>query len=598
MRTSQKIVGGFVLMLLVSGAAMLLNIISQFGFKGDISTLMTAADMREASAEIYAHFEQADLSLQLYQQTADTRFSTNAQRNLQELEEHIEEALAHSNLDVKSRAVLQNLRELETKYMADAHTLNQKIAQQTQLVTQKLNAPAAEINTQLAQLMDRSTLSGKTDIALAVATVRANFLYANIEAQKYLNTLNQADALAFIQAMASFNESADILDAYLENPASVETFATIRQLAGEYAAAFTGIKDLSQEIHTIQQRIMQTVGPEMESQTAAFSKEAAGKEQQARSNLLGGLSKGIAFGIGSIVVSLAIALAAAVYGMKTMNSLGRNLSVQFQQMLDALSRMGTECGKLAENMVNVAANIEQTSRQSSEISSQSGTMTTNISEVSSAIEEMDGSIQEIGHTTATSQQLMAKTSTNARTTFQVVEHLSDSSTKIGEVVNIINALAEQTNLLALNASIEAARAGDAGRGFAVVAEEVKKLAAETAEATGHINEQVENIQTVSTQAVASIQSILTDIENVAANVNLINASVSEQQRASSNISQNMQQASGFIHGVGAGIQDIAGAAEASGQLSNATMVSSRQMADEVQQLVASADSFLQALRKL
>ena len=44
-----------------------------------------------------------------------------------------------------------------------------------------------------------------------------------------------------------------------------------------------------------------------------------------------------------------------------------------------------------------------------------------------------------------------------------------------------------------NASIEAARAGEAGRGFAVVASEISSLAAQTNNATGDINQLIENI---------------------------------------------------------------------------------------------------------
>ncbi|HIF10607.1 MAG TPA: hypothetical protein EYQ81_12760 [Sneathiellales bacterium] len=64
----------------------------------------------------------------------------------------------------------------------------------------------------------------------------------------------------------------------------------------------------------------------------------------------------------------------------------------------------------------------------------------------------------------------------AESTHETVQGLADASTKIGEVVNLINNIASQTNLLALNATIEVARAGEAGKGFAVVASEVKNLA--------------------------------------------------------------------------------------------------------------------------
>ncbi len=77
---------------------------------------------------------------------------------------------------------------------------------------------------------------------------------------------------------------------------------------------------------------------------------------------------------------------------------------------------------------------------------------------------------------------------------EVIDNLGESSSKIGDIIVLINNLSNQTNLLALNAAIEAARAGDYGRGFAVVAEEVRTLAEKTREATEDINKIIENLR--------------------------------------------------------------------------------------------------------
>ena len=98
------------------------------------------------------------------------------------------------------------------------------------------------------------------------------------------------------------------------------------------------------------------------------------------------------------------------------------------------------------------------------------------------------------------------------------EALSEHARSIESILAMIRNVAGQTNLLALNATIEAARAGDAGRGFAVVAQEVKSLAAQTADATDDIAAQISAIQDATRSAVetsASIEATTTEVQNAA-----------------------------------------------------------------------------------
>jgi methyl-accepting chemotaxis protein len=121
-----------------------------------------------------------------------------------------------------------------------------------------------------------------------------------------------------------------------------------------------------------------------------------------------------------------------------------------------------------------------------------------------------------------------------RDTTSTVAALSASSAEIGDFAEAVSRIARQTNLLALNAAIEAARAGEQGRGFAVVAEEVKKLAADTAQAL----EGVRKLTADAGAAAARTAERFTAVRaGVAQGDTVIRASSAELERIASEIAE-------------------------------------------------------------
>ncbi|WP_143814863.1 methyl-accepting chemotaxis protein [Magnetofaba australis] len=206
----------------------------------------------------------------------------------------------------------------------------------------------------------------------------------------------------------------------------------------------------------------------------------------------------------------------------------REIADQAERSKDDMTAMAAAAEQMSANMTEItrvmegaAGNLEQVSASSESsnaaLESVSGAMNRNVSglrEVASSVEEMRAMLKDaLGqcHVTAEASEGSAQ---QAKAFSGVLASLKQSSQSIGAVVGIINDIADQTNMLALNASIEAAGAGEAGKGFAVVANEVKALAAQTAEATQTISQNIDEIQANSARAVGASDKIRAGIQEI------------------------------------------------------------------------------------
>jgi len=126
--------------------------------------------------------------------------------------------------------------------------------------------------------------------------------------------------------------------------------------------------------------------------------------------------------------------------------------------------------------------------------------------------------------------------------------INSSSSKIIDIIGIIEGIAFQTNILALNAAVEAARAGEQGRGFAVVASEVRSLAQRSAGAAREIKdliaESVERVRS-GTELVGVAGATMTEVVESIHRVNGIMGEISsasdEQSRGIDQVNQTVSQ---------------------------------------------------------
>jgi methyl-accepting chemotaxis protein len=122
-----------------------------------------------------------------------------------------------------------------------------------------------------------------------------------------------------------------------------------------------------------------------------------------------------------------------------------------------------------------------------------------------------------------------------------------SSSKIKDIIGVVNDISFQTNLLALNAAVESARAGDHGRGFSVVASEVRNLAQRSAASAKEvqilINDVVDKINKSNEfvlKTAGCLNTITDYTQNISTQIAEINATSREQSAGISEISSSIE----------------------------------------------------------
>lgn len=124
---------------------------------------------------------------------------------------------------------------------------------------------------------------------------------------------------------------------------------------------------------------------------------------------------------------------------------------------------------------------------------------TNLERTAASMEQMTATVKQNANNARKADDLVKGARVEAEQGGLVVKdavnamgEISKASSRIADIIGVINDIAFQTNLLALNASVEAARAGEQGRGFAVVANEVRALAGRSASAAKEIKELIQD----------------------------------------------------------------------------------------------------------
>jgi len=203
----------------------------------------------------------------------------------------------------------------------------------------------------------------------------------------------------------------------------------------------------------------------------------------------------------------------------------RKVVGQVRTSSDALQSGSTHIAvgnhELSKRTVQAAENLKRTARS--------------VEQLTSTVRQTAESAHQANQVSATASEVAQKGGDVVGRVVSTMADIEASSTKISDIIGVIDSIAFQTNILALNAAVEAARAGEQGRGFAVVASEVRGLAMRSAAAAreikGLIEESVGKVRSGSSlvlDAGVTMREIVEQVRLVSTLIGAINAASTTQ----------------------------------------------------------------------
>lgn len=228
------------------------------------------------------------------------------------------------------------------------------------------------------------------------------------------------------------------------------------------------------------------------------------------------------------------------------------LMLSLREMTDSLRNT---VRKVREGADSIALAASEISSGNTDLAARTEEQAAGVEETASTLEELASTINNTAANTAQAHLYVNETASVVKENGVVMSEVSsrmqeiyDSSSKMSDIIQVIDGIAFQTNILALNAAVEAARAGESGRGFAVVAGEVRTLAQRSASAAREIKELIDDSvsriasgRSLVEKADGGMVEIVTNVQNMTQLIEEISQASREQSDGIAQINSAMGQ---------------------------------------------------------
>jgi methyl-accepting chemotaxis protein len=249
------------------------------------------------------------------------------------------------------------------------------------------------------------------------------------------------------------------------------------------------------------------------------------------------------------------------------------------RLMGAINGIGQGLASVVGNVRTGTETINVASREiatgNADLSNRTESQASSLEETASSMEELTSTVRQNADNARQANSLVTSASELAVKGGKVVGDvvhtmgsIKESSSKIVDIISVIDGIAFQTNILALNAAVEAARAGEQGRGFAVVASEVRSLAQRSASAAKEIKELIsDSVGKVDAggklvdEAGATMGEIVTSVKHVADIMGEITAASQEQSTGIEEVNRAITQMDEITQQNAALVEQAAAAAE-------------------------------------